>query len=88
VSRRNWDGQRFVLLLYVLLIGVAGAAGYLTATFVDGLERPAYLFLVEFPATQVGFAAYGALTIATVLGLPLLLVVYVSQFVDDEAKVE
>ena len=88
MSRRNWDGPRFVLLLYLLLVGVAGTAGFLTATFVDGLERPAYLFLFEFPATQLGFAAYGALTIATVLGIPLLLVVLVSQNIDDEARVE
>jgi hypothetical protein len=71
------------LVLYLALVSVAGAAGYLTATFVDNLEPPAYLFLVEFPATQVGFAAYGALTIATVLGVPLLLVIFVSEYVDD-----
>lgn len=72
-----------MLLLYLALVSVAGTAGYLTATFVDDLEPPAYLFLVEFPATQLGFTAYGALTIATVLGIPLLLVVFVSQYVDD-----
>jgi hypothetical protein len=72
-----------VLFLYLALVSVGGAAGYLTATFVDDLRPPAYLFLVEFPATQLGFTAYGALTIATVLGLPLLLVVYVSRHVDD-----
>ena len=72
-----------MLLLYLALVSVGGTAGYLTATFVDDLEPPAYLFLVEFPATQLGFAAYGTLTIATVLGIPLLLVVFVSQYVDD-----
>lgn len=72
-----------MLLLYLALVSVGGTAGYLTATFVDNLEPPAYLFLIEFPPTQFGFAAYGALTIATVLGIPLLLVVFVSQYVDD-----
>ena len=83
VPKRGFSGPRFVLVLYAGLVAVAGAAGFLTATFVDSLEPPAYLFLVEFPATQVGFAAYGALTIATVLGIPLLFVVYVSQYIDD-----
>jgi len=76
------DGRRFVLLLYVALIGVATAAGFLTGTFVSGLEQPQFLFLVPFPATPVGFAAYGGLTIALVLGVPLALVVYVSQTID------
>ena len=31
------DGQRFVLVLYVALIGVGAAAGLLTGTFVSGL---------------------------------------------------
>lgn len=71
-------------MLYFTLVAVAGAAGYLTATFVENLQPPAYLFLVEFPPTQLGFAAYGALTIATALGVPLLLVVFVSsEYVDD-----
>ncbi|SFL05282.1 hypothetical protein SAMN04487950_2190 [Halogranum rubrum] len=83
MPQRGFRGRRFVLFLYLALVGVGGAAGFLTATFVDNLEPPAYLFLVEFPATQFGFTAYGALTIATVLGVPLLLVVYVSRYVDD-----
>lgn len=87
-SGRPRSGPRFVLLLYVALVAVAGVAGFLTATVVDGLEPPAYLFLVDFPPTRAGFAAYGALTVATVLGVPLALVVYVSRYVDavDEAE--
>lgn len=83
MPQRGFRGRRFVLGLYLALVSVGGAAGYLTATFVDKLEPPAYLFLVEFPPTQLGFAAYGALTLATVLGVPLLLVVYVSRSIDD-----
>lgn len=77
------DGQRFVLLLYVALIGVATTAGFLTGTFVSGLEQPRFLFLIPFPATPLGFAAYGGLTLALVLGVPLALVSYVSQTIDD-----
>ena len=78
------DGRRFVLLLYVALIGVGAAAGFLTGTFVSGLERPRFLFLIPFPATPVGFAAYGGLTLALVLGVPLALVTYVSRTIDDD----
>ena len=77
------DGRRFVLVLYVALVGVATAAGFLTGTFVSGLERPRFLFLVPFPATPIGFAAYGGLTLALVLGIPLALVIYVSRTIDD-----
>ncbi len=73
-----------MLLLYALLVAVAGTAGFLIATVVDDLRPPAFLFLVEFPPTQLGLAAYGALTIAIVLGVPLALVVYVSRRFDDE----
>jgi hypothetical protein len=77
------DGQRFVLQLYVALVGVAATAGYLTGAFVDGLQAPRFLFVIPFPATPLGFAAYGGLTIALVLGIPLALVVYVSGTMDE-----
>ncbi len=77
------DGRRFVLVLYVALVGVAATAGFLTGTFVEGLEAPRFLFLVPFPATPLGFAAYGGLTLALVLGVPLVFVVYVSRTIDD-----
>ena len=77
------DGRRFVLQLYAALVGVAATAGYLTGAFVDGLEAPRFLFVIPFPATPVGFAAYGGLTVALVLGIPLALVVYVSGTIDD-----
>ena len=77
------DGRRFVLLLYLALVGVATTAGFLTGTFVAGLEAPRFLFVVPFPPTPVGFAAYGGLTLALVLGVPLSLVIYVSRTIDD-----
>jgi hypothetical protein len=77
------SGSRIVLVLYVVLVSVAGTAGFLTGVFVDGLEAPKFLFLIPFPPTPVGFAAYGALTVALVLGVPLALVVYVSRTLDD-----
>ncbi|MFB6156006.1 MAG: cox cluster protein [Haloferacaceae archaeon] len=79
----RYSGSRSVLVLYAVLVAVTAVAGYLIGTFVDGLEPPKFLFLVPFPATPLGFAAYGALTVALVLGIPLALVVYVSRNVDD-----
>ncbi|ELZ91661.1 cox cluster protein [Haloferax mucosum ATCC BAA-1512] len=81
----NVRGHRFVLGLYVILVAAAGTAGFLAGTFVRDLTAPRFLFVIPFPATPVGFAAYGALTIALVLGLPLVLVVYVSSELDDDA---
>lgn len=73
------DGPRFVLALYAILIGITAAAGFLIGIFVEGIQSPKFLFLIPFPATPLGFAAYGGLTIAIVLGIPLALVVYVSR---------
>ena len=83
-SRPGLAGPRLVGGLYAVLVLVTATAGFLIATFVDGLEPPRFLFLVPFPATPLGFAAYGGLTLAIVLGIPLALVVLVSRRIDDE----
>jgi hypothetical protein len=80
---RGRSGHRFVLFLYVALVAVAAVAGLLTGTFVADLRPPRFLFLVPFPATPLGFAAYGGLTVAIALGIPLALVSYVSREIDD-----
>lgn len=85
---RTYDGPRSVLVLYALLTAVGGVAGVLVATFVDGLSAPALYTVIPLPATPLGFAVYGAATIATVLGVPLALVIYVSQRIDDPHAVE
>lgn len=77
-------GQRLVVGLYLLIVAFAGVAGYLAATVVDELVAPRFLFLVAFPATPVGLAAYGALTVGLVLGILLVSVKLVSERVDDD----
>ena len=83
--RAGYAGPRLVVGLYLMLVLVTATAGFLIATFVEGPEPPRFLFLVPFPATPLGFAAYGGLTLAIVLGIPLALVVYVSGRIDDDA---
>jgi len=79
---RTWKGTRFVSLLYLALVALAGVFGY-----VIGLIRPADLnprlfMLVELPPTPLGMALYGALTIGAVLGVLLVVVDYVAEEYD------
>ena len=80
------EGSRIVIRLYLALVAVATTAGLLTGTFVEGLTAPRFLFVVPLPPTPLGFALYGGLTVALVLGVPLALVVYVSQSIDDATE--
>jgi len=85
-STTGREGSRFVVFLYVALVAVATTAGALTGTFVENLTAPRFLFLVPLPPTPLGFAAYGAVTVAVVLGVPLALVARVSEGIDDASK--
>ncbi len=69
--------------MYLIIVAFTGVAGYLTAGVVGEINAPRFLFLIEFPATAFGLAAYGALTIAVVLGILLISVKVVSDRVDD-----
>lgn len=82
-ERRGLTGRRVVVALYLLLVGVGGTAGVLVATFVPNLSRPELFGVVPLPATRVGFAVFGAVTMAVVLGVPLAGVIYVSRRIDD-----
>jgi hypothetical protein len=42
-----------------------------------------FLFIIPFPLSPLGFAAYGGLTIAIVIGIPLGLVIYVSEYAES-----
>ena len=76
-------GQRVVVGLYLIIVAFTGFAGYMTATIVDEINPPRFLFLIEFPPTPFGLAAFGALTIGLVLGILLLAVTVVSERFDD-----
>ncbi|WP_435126790.1 DUF7520 family protein [Halobaculum sp. D14] len=80
---RGRRGPRLVLVLYGALVSIAGVGGALIPVFVDDLSAPALFGVFALPVSPAGFAVYGAVTIAFVLGVPLALVVYVSHRVDD-----
>lgn len=79
----NVGGRRLVVGIYIGIVCFTGVAGYLAAGVVGEIEPPRFLFLISFPATPLGLAAYGALTIALLLGVLLLAVTVVADRVDD-----
>lgn len=88
-------GQRVVVGLYLGIVAFTGVAGYLTASVVGTITPPRFLFLIAFPPTPLGLAAYGALTIGLVLGVLLVSVKVVSDRAaepqtdrSDDAKTE
>ena len=83
---RRFDGPRFVLVLYAALVSFAVVAGVLFARVVEEPTPPRLFFVVPLPPTELGFAVYGGVTIAVVLGVPLLLVRYASRY--DDAAIE
>jgi hypothetical protein len=86
MDSHGWDGQRIVLTMYAILVVVAGAVGVLLALTVEGLRGPELFFLLELPATPLGMAVYGTVTVATAFGVPLALVIAVSRLGElDEA---
>lgn len=85
MPQSGWSGQRIIAVMCGVLIAATAAFGAALPLAVEGLRPPRYLFLVEFPATSLGFAAYGALTMITILALPLAAVVLVSRYaVEDD----
>ncbi|WP_276261259.1 DUF7520 family protein [Haloglomus litoreum] len=80
-------GKRLILLLYAVVVSIAGLTGFLIGALgIRGLRPVTFLGLVTFQPTATGLAAYGVLTMGLGLGVMLALVVYVSsEYVDDEA---
>lgn len=75
----NRSGRSIVLSVYVAIVCFAAGVGYLLSSLGIATKAPRYLGLVPFEPTPVGLALYGALTMATVLGVPLVLVVLISR---------
>lgn len=77
-------GRRLVLTLYVVIVAIAGVIGFVLGVVSPRGLDPEFLGVVQFPPTPLGMAAYGALTLAVLLGGLLLVVSWVSRY-DEEA---
>ena len=67
-------GPQLVVRLYIALVAVGGLAGVAVASTIGGLRPPRLLFLIELQPTVTGFMIFGAITVAVLLGIPLLVV--------------
>lgn len=76
-----------MLLIYVIIVGIAGVLGLVLGEFIfAGFDGPELFFLIDLPPTALGFATFGVVTVAVGLGIPLALVVYVSRGMDRQAS--
>lgn len=79
-------GHRIVVVVYVAVVAIAGAMGYLVGVVRPADIDPELFFLVQFPPTPLGVALYGMVTVGVVLGVGLGLVVAVSKRYDTDAR--
>lgn len=83
--RETFGGRSFVIGLYGLVVAITGVVGAVLGAFgPDDLTAVNLLGLVELPPTPLGLALYGVVTVGLSLGVPLVLVAYVSRRVDAE----
>ncbi|MFB6166026.1 MAG: cox cluster protein [Haloarculaceae archaeon] len=80
------SGNRVVVVVYLLIVAVAGTMGYVLGSL-DAIETdPELFFLIQLPPTALGMALFGVVTVGLGLGLLLLLVAYVSRRYDVESS--
>jgi hypothetical protein len=77
------SGRRLVLTLYAIVVAIAGFTGFVLGVIGPRDLDPQLFGFIDMPPTPFGMAAYGAITLATVLGVLLIGVIYVSNR-DDE----
>ena len=72
------SGRSVILVLYAVVVTIAGVTGF-TIGYIRprGLDPQLFGF-VAMPPTPFGMAAYGAITLAVVLGVIIALVMFVS----------
>lgn len=74
------SGKRIVGVVYLVVVAIAGAMGYLLGAAGIRDIRPVELFfLIELQPTPLGLAIYGMATLGVGLGVALALVMYVSR---------
>jgi hypothetical protein len=79
VAERGRSGRRVILLLYVVVVAIAGFTGFVLGYIGPRDLDPQLFGFIAMPPTPIGMAAYGATTLAVVLGVVLALVVFVSE---------
>lgn len=78
------EGERVIVALYVIVVGVAGFMGAAIGSIgLRDLEPISFLGLVTFQPTPTGLAAFGVTVVGVSLGITLLLVVFVSRNYPD-----
>lgn len=78
-SDEGISGRRLVIGLYLCVVALAGAMGFaIGAVGPEGLS-PVLFGVFALPPTPAGTAVYGSITVATILGVALGLVVAVSR---------
>lgn len=80
---RQLGGRRLVVSLYLIVVAIAGVMGFVIGSVSPRGLDPAFLGVVDLPPTPLGMAAYGALTLAVLLGVILLAVTYVARYDED-----
>jgi hypothetical protein len=73
------SGRSVILLLYVVVVAIAGFTGFVLGYIGPRDLDPQLFGFIAMPPTPLGMAAYGAITLAVVLGVVLSLVVFVSE---------
>lgn len=87
-TTEKWDGPRFVVVLYSLLVLLTGVFGYVIGLIRPADINPKLFMLVDLPPTPVGMAVYGMVTVGLILGVLLLGVRYVAREYDTAERSE
>lgn len=77
------SGRRLVATLYAIVVAIATFTGFVLGVIGPRDLDPVLFGFIDMPPTPLGMAAYGGITLATVLGVLLVGVMYVSnRYVD------
>lgn len=76
------DGRRVVLAVSAAIVAISAVVGATVPVLLPAVGQPRLFGLVPLPATIPGYAAYGGLTTAVLLGVGILLVEGASRNVD------
>jgi hypothetical protein len=78
------EGRRVVLGIYAAVTCISAVVGGAVPALLPEIGRPRLFGLLPLPATTVGYAVFGGLTTAALLGVGLLLVELASRAADPE----